>query len=89
VRRSILENDRFYQTPLTPALSPLVPRGEREKSTSPNFCRKCATLRHCITDFGRALFIHPPGEPLVCCNGLVTRIFHTLIESATGWSAGR
>jgi hypothetical protein len=53
VRRSILENDRFYQTPLTPALSPLVPRGEREKSTSPNFCRKCATLRHCITDFGR------------------------------------
>ncbi len=32
----------------SPALAPLVPRGAREKSASPHFCRKCATLRHGI-----------------------------------------
>jgi hypothetical protein len=36
--------------PLSPSLSPLVPRGAREKITSPNLCRKCATFHHCIAD---------------------------------------
>jgi hypothetical protein len=33
VRRNVLEKiNRLYQAPLTPALSPLVPRGAREKT---------------------------------------------------------
>src|SRR5947199_4725951 len=45
----------FYQFPLSPALSPLVPRGERGKNPSAFSCRTILASR---LPLGRGTFLH-------------------------------